>query len=247
MTDVTVRKEMPEVALTEAEFKQRYRQHFFDPAFEAARSEIDRIAEIAWQAYADSRKAPRTRAAGPGFAEPDYQLSVEWIAASEAIKAAERRQKDPAAPSRMLLINGASRSEHTCPGESSKSWRLAMLAHDVFAQEPHWETEILDLSRLTSEYGRVIYPCKTCVSTAMPPVTGPAPAIPITRRRRCRLDERHLRHVGGGARRDDHLPGELVRRAVRAEADDRSPRLRRRRQSRPDIDARQERRTRQGA
>ncbi len=28
--------------------------------------------------------------------------------------------------------------------------------------------DFLDLSRLTAEYGRVIYPCKACVSTAMP-------------------------------------------------------------------------------
>ena len=124
------------------------------------------------------RKSPHTRTAGPGFADPEYQLSTDWIAARDRIDEAQRRQKDPAAPSRILLINGASRSEHTCPGESSKSWRLVTLAREVFAQQPGLEVELLDLSRLTSEYGRIIYPCKTCVSTAMPLCHWPCSCYP---------------------------------------------------------------------
>jgi multimeric flavodoxin WrbA len=178
MASFTVRKEMPGVKLSEQEFKDRYRKHFFDPAFGSLHRDMERIVEIAWQAYSDSRKAPQTRRAGDGYAEPDYQLSVEWIGASEAIKAAERRQKDPSTPSRILLINGASRSEHTCPGESSKTWRLAMLAQEIFAREQEFDVEILDLSRLTSEYGRTIHPCKTCVSTAMPLCHWPCSCYP---------------------------------------------------------------------
>jgi hypothetical protein len=178
MTNVTVRREMPEVKLDEAEYKRRYRARFADAAFDPWRSEIDRVTESAWLAYSDSRKAPHTRAAGPAYADPDYQLSVDWIFASEKIKEAERRQKDPTAPSRILLVNGASRSEHTCPGESSKSWRLAKIAQEIFSREPQFETEILDLSRLTSEYGRIIYPCKTCVSTAMPLCHWPCSCYP---------------------------------------------------------------------
>jgi hypothetical protein len=34
------------------------------------------------------------------------------------------------------------------------------------AQERGFEVDIIDLSRLTSEYGRVICPCKACVSTS---------------------------------------------------------------------------------
>ena len=116
------------------------------------------------QTYDDGRKAPKTSPAGPGYADPDYKLSDDWREASERLKQAEQRQKDPATPSRILLINGAARSEHTCPGESSKTWRLAMIARETFAAESKLETEVLDLSRLTSEYGRTIYPCKTCVS-----------------------------------------------------------------------------------
>jgi multimeric flavodoxin WrbA len=41
-----------------------------------------------------------------------------------------------------------------------------------------FEAEILDLSRLTSEYGRVIYPCKACVSTAQPLCHWPCSCYP---------------------------------------------------------------------
>ena len=53
-----------------------------------------------------------------------------------------------------------------------------MLAREIFAHEPHFEVEVLDLSRLASEYGRVIYPCKTCVSTAMPLCHWPCSCYP---------------------------------------------------------------------
>jgi multimeric flavodoxin WrbA len=175
---VNIRKEMPDVQLTKEQFKERFRQRFADPAFAPLQAEIDRLADVAWGAYDDSRKAPRTRRAGPGFADPDYALSVEWIEASRQLQEADRRQKDPSAPPRILLINGATRSEHTCPAESSKTWRLAMIAREVFAREPDFEIEVLDLSRLASEYGRMIYPCKTCVSTAMPLCHWPCSCYP---------------------------------------------------------------------
>ena len=178
MPDIKVRKEMPDVALTRGQFAQRMHEHFSDPAFEPLSSAIERIVSVAWDAYDQGRKAPRTQKAGPGYADPDYDLAVEWIEASRRIKDAERRQKDPAAPSRILLINGAARSEHTCPGESSKSWRLAMMARKIMEREQGFEIEVLDLSRLTSEYGRNIHPCKTCVSTAMPLCHWPCSCYP---------------------------------------------------------------------
>jgi multimeric flavodoxin WrbA len=64
-----------------------------------------------------------------------------------------------------LLINGSSRTEHSCPGEMSKSYRLTQIAQDVFATE-NAAVDLLDLSRLTSEYGRHIHPCKACFSTS---------------------------------------------------------------------------------
>ena len=169
---------MPTPQLDKTEFKRRYRARFYDPAFAPMQAEIDRLAEIAWDAYENSRKAPRTQRAGDGFVDPDYQLSMEWRETSQRMTEAERRQRDPSASPCILLINGATRSEHTCPGETSKTWRLLTIARDVFAREGDMEIQLLDLSRLASEYGRVIYPCKTCVSTAMPLCHWPCSCYP---------------------------------------------------------------------
>jgi multimeric flavodoxin WrbA len=178
MPEINVRKEMPGVQLTREEFARRMQQQFVDPAFDNIRADVDRIIDAAWQGYSEYRKAPHTRPAGPGYADPNYELSVEWSEASRRVKEAERRQKDPASPSRILLINGAARSEHSCPGETSKSWRLVTLANDIFAHEPGLKIDLLDLSRLISEYGRRIFPCKTCVSTAMPLCHWPCSCYP---------------------------------------------------------------------
>src|SRR3954470_9524186 len=132
---ISIRKEMPDVQLTKEEFKKRYWQRFYDPAFGNLTAEIDRIAEVAWHAYDENRKSPYTHPAGTGFSDPNYEPSDEWRLARQREEEAEGRQKDAAATSRILLINGASRSEHTCPGESSKTWRLAMIAQEIFHQE----------------------------------------------------------------------------------------------------------------
>ena len=178
MARARVRKGMPSVALDKAEFARRMRWRFYDPAFTSVEREVERIVDVAWDGYNESRKAPRTRPAGAGYADPSYELSVEWSDASKAIKQAERQQKSKSTKSRILLINGSARSDQTCPGEMSKSWRLVQLARRVFARERDLEVELLDLSRLTSEYGRNIHPCKACVSTAMPLCHWPCSCYP---------------------------------------------------------------------
>lgn len=160
------REGMPATKLEKAAFTQRYHSQFFDPAFDEVRPELDRVAEIAWLNYVDSRKSPVTEKAGAGFANPDYDLSVEWRAAREAIIAAQARHDDPALPSRVLLVNGSSRSDHSCPGEMSKSYRMVEIAQQVLKEEFAAEVDVLDLSRLSAEYGRNIHPCKACFSTA---------------------------------------------------------------------------------
>ncbi len=178
MPEASVRKGMPSVQLDKEEFARRMRAHFCDPAFASVADEIDKIIDVAWSGYDDYRKAPRTRPAGPGYADPGYDLSVEWIEASETIRRAEEQQKSPKARSRILLINGSPRSDQTCPGEMSKTWRLTEIAQEVIAAEQGFECDLLDLSRLTSEYGRVILPCKACVSTAMPLCHWPCSCYP---------------------------------------------------------------------
>jgi multimeric flavodoxin WrbA len=166
LPQVDVRKGMPSVKLTREEFEKRYRSRFADPVFEPLQRELDTIIAAAWDAYSHSRKSPVTRKAGPGFADPNYEISVDWLAAREAILAAQRRHDAAGEMLRILLINGSSRNEHTCPGEMSKTWRLIEAAEPVF-RDMGLAVDILDLSRLTSEFGRQIHPCKSCVSTSM--------------------------------------------------------------------------------
>jgi hypothetical protein len=75
---------MPSTELTREEFAQRFKSRFIDPAFAPLSRELQAITDAAWDAYADSRKAPHTRKAGAGFADPDYELSVDWLAARSA-------------------------------------------------------------------------------------------------------------------------------------------------------------------
>jgi multimeric flavodoxin WrbA len=159
------RKGMPDPALDEAQFRARFLSRFSDQAFEPLQAELDRIAAAAWDAYHHHRKSPRTRPAGPGHADPNYQTAVDWLAAKAAVDAAQARHDDPNGPCRVLVVNGSSRNEHTCPGEMSKSFRMADMARRILAEEGI-QVELLDLSRLTSEYGRHIHPCKACFSTA---------------------------------------------------------------------------------
>jgi multimeric flavodoxin WrbA len=156
---------MPSPQLDEGEFKRRFLAQFVDPGFETLTAELARVSQAAWDVYINSRKAPRTRKAGAGYADPDYELALDWIAASTAVQDAAARYQDAALPNRILLINGSSRSEHTCPGEMSKTFRLAEIARAVFT-EYKATVDFLDLSRLASEYGRRIHPCKACFSTA---------------------------------------------------------------------------------
>ena len=161
-----VRREMPDPRIGRTEFTQRFLAQFKDPAFEALAEQLAQIAAVAWEAYREGRKSPTTSKAGEGFADPGYDLSTDWLEARAAIHRAQRSYEDPGAPARILLINGATRSEHTCPGESSKSWRLLTLARTVLESHAHTSVEVLDLSRLAAEYGRRIFPCKTCFSTS---------------------------------------------------------------------------------
>jgi multimeric flavodoxin WrbA len=166
MTAPEPRKGMPSPRLPEAEFRRRFLSRYRDPVFDAARTELDRIAGLAWQAYSAQRKAPITRRAGPGYADPDYELAVDWLRTKADVEAAQAQHEDAAGPPRFLLINCSSRSEHTCPGEMSKSYRLVEIAREIFAGDADAEIEVLELNRLASEFGREIHPCKACFSTS---------------------------------------------------------------------------------
>lgn len=165
--------------LTREQFRERWKEKFYDPAFEALTPEIDRIIDTAWEAYDKYRKSPRKQRAGNEFADPDYELPVEWLKARADIQVAETQFRDLSSRTRILLICASPRTDETCPGEMSKTYRLTQTVREaVSSQGVNVDVDLLDLSRLTAEYGRVILPCKACVSTAMPLCNWPCSCYP---------------------------------------------------------------------
>ena len=174
---VDVRKGQGDVKLTREEFERRLRERFADPEFQTVEREIGDIVAVAWHAYDAYRKSPRTRKAGLGFADPEFDLPIEWLETRQRIAQAEREQKDASRAGRVLLVCGAARHDQTCPGEMSKTFRLAMQArHEI--EDSGLHCDLLDLSLLTAQYGRQILPCKACVSTAMPLCHWPCSCYP---------------------------------------------------------------------
>ena len=161
------RKGTPDPTLDEGEFRKRFLQQFQDPAYEPLEGELQRIADAAWDAYSHHRKSPKTRKAGPGFADPDYDLSVDWIAAKEAIDLAQKRHEDrerarPLSPDRRPRRAASIPVPARCP-KAIASWRSRIR----FLPAPRTpRSKCSNSSRLTAEYGRHIHPCKACFSTA---------------------------------------------------------------------------------
>jgi len=166
MSGPAVRRQSEYVALTKDQFRERFFARFYDPAFEEVAPELEKVFEKAWEGYIRYRKSPRKRPAGAGYSDPSFQLPLEWLETRARIEAAERRQKDPKSPSRILIVNGSTRSEHSCPGEISKTRRLAQCAQDAIRALPGYEVDFLDVSTLADEPWKVIHPCKACVSTS---------------------------------------------------------------------------------
>ncbi len=172
---ITIRKGQAPAHLSREVFGARFRETFYDPAYRAEDKSIARLEALAWQAYSDGRKAPLAQKAGAGFADPEYKLSVEWIAAKQRIDEAQRSWTQT--PSRVLLVCASARNDGTCPGEMSKTYRLVEIARAVL-ERAEIHVDVLDLSLLTSEYGRKIHPCKGCASTAMPLCHWPCSCYP---------------------------------------------------------------------
>jgi multimeric flavodoxin WrbA len=163
--------------LSRVVFHERFIQSFGDPLFDTEREALKRVEDIAWKAYSENRKAPSTQKAGEGFADPSYELSVEWRETRDRLRASDEKRQRPDAASRVLVVVGSPRNDGSCPGEMSKTFRLAELCREVLSRES-FEVDLLDLSLITSEYGKRIYPCKGCVSTAMPLCHWPCSCYP---------------------------------------------------------------------
>ncbi|HYG42101.1 MAG TPA: flavodoxin family protein [Bordetella sp.] len=179
MTDikVDVRTGQYPGKLARETFRLRFMRRFYDPAFQAEHEALQRLEAIAWDAYQDGRKAPITVKAGPGYADADYDLSVEWKDTHDRLVRAAAVQRDPQTRSRVLVVIGAARNDGTCPGEISKTWRLAQLVRQEL-EAARVQADMLDLSLLTSEFQALIHPCKGCVSTAMPLCHWPCSCYP---------------------------------------------------------------------
>ena len=133
---IDVRKGQAQSMLDRDQFHERFAQRYVDPAFDVEREAIGRLEEIAWQAYREGRKAPRTEKAGPGFADPTYELPVEWLATSAQLQRAQSSGHRRRTRSRVLIVCGASRNDGTCPGEMSKTYRLAQIGRARASQQP---------------------------------------------------------------------------------------------------------------
>ena len=173
----TVRKGQAPQPLDRETFRERFYYRFFDPAFDVERESLDRLEAIAWAAYSAERKSPRTSPAGDQFSDPAYELSIEWLDTHLRLAAAQQRWQDPSGPARALAIICSPRNDGTCPGEISKTYRLAGVARETLEQSGI-AVDTLDLSLLASDYDRRIHPCKGCVSTAMPLCHWPCSCYP---------------------------------------------------------------------
>lgn len=60
----------------------------------------------------------------------------------------------------------------------SKTFRLAGIARRAIERVRGFECDLLDLSLLTTEYGRQILACKACISTVMPVCHWPCSRYP---------------------------------------------------------------------
>ena len=178
MARPAVRRQTEWVPLTKEQYRERFYARFYDPAFDGVKAELEKVFETAWDGYIVYRKSPRKQPAGTGYADPKFELPIEWVEARAAIDAAEEHQKDAASPTRILIVTGSTRSEHTCPGEISKTRRLAQHAQKALEALPRHEVDFLDISTLADEPFKAIYPCKACVSTAQPLCHWPCSCYP---------------------------------------------------------------------
>ena len=89
----TVRTGQAPAVLSRKVFHERFLQSFMDPAFKPETEALARLETVAWDAYIEGRKAPVTRKADPGYADPGYDLSVEWLDTKKRLEKAQAHWK----------------------------------------------------------------------------------------------------------------------------------------------------------
>ena len=241
MAEISVRKGMPSVQLDQQEFKRRYLTRFYDPAFDALKPEIDRIADVAWKSYEDYNKSSAHPESRSRLRRSELRSRRRMAGGARSDRRRPQRQhEDPQAPRASCWSTARRAASTPAPARCRRPGGWSTMAREAIEQSCGFEVDILDLSRLTSEYGRVDPSVQVLRLDRDAAVSLAVQLLPeLFARPGRRLDERDISAMGGGARRHDRHAGELVSGAGLAQGDDRPPGLRRRRQSRPDIDPRQ--------
>ena len=130
-----IRKGQAPAPMARREFTIRFYNRFKDPAFAAEKEALDRLEAIAWDAFTEGRKAPLTAKAGPGYADPDYDLSVEWSQTRARLDEAQGVWADKATRSRVLLVCGSARND----GSLAEIYERWVAAHGVILLTPvYW-------------------------------------------------------------------------------------------------------------
>ena len=91
---IKIRKGQAPAQLSRIQFHDHFTQSFQDPLFAPEEAALSRVENVAWKAYKESRKAPVTRRAGEGYADPEYKLSVEW-SGTRALSAPDAKLDSP--------------------------------------------------------------------------------------------------------------------------------------------------------
>jgi hypothetical protein len=87
-----IRKGHAPAQLSRIQFHDRFTLSFKDPLFAPEEGALARVENVAWKAYKDSRKAPVTRRAGKGYADPEYKF--EW-SGTRALSAPDTKLSSP--------------------------------------------------------------------------------------------------------------------------------------------------------
>jgi hypothetical protein len=110
---VDVRKGQGDVKLTREAFERRLRERFYDPGFEKVERQVADVIDVGWKAYDEYHKSPRTRKAGPGFADPEFELPIRMArrTPTDSRRTATARGCDSPRPRARRLRRGAPRSD----------------------------------------------------------------------------------------------------------------------------------------
>jgi len=154
-----------------------------------------------------TRESPRVRA-GRGRDMPTQTMRSPMLGSMPRTRCMPPYGLIGMMPNTGSLINASPRSEHTCPGEMSKSSRLAQIAQSVFLDER-------SARLVASEFG--IRAPDSSLQSLLFNVPGALPLAMLLlpesfSRAGARLDERNLSAVGSRPRGYDSRPSTGIRR-----------------------------------